>query len=192
MPAPHEVVRGGSRINVGYEPRSSPAAAEPLGTTNMGYTGRILVARSPRPLSELAAVEADAVLHETTARGDWRSARLDGDLSEAAETLVAETGAPALTAFILDSDIADVEALTPAGVAWHVYLHEATARGYGAPELPHTVDEVTGLALAWSAEAGLTADPAAVRTALGAKNVFAEETFDELLVALGVSDSPAE
>jgi hypothetical protein len=41
-------------------------------------------------------------------------------------------------------------------------------------------------ALAWAAEAGLTADGEAVRTALDATNVFAEETFHELLEALGI------
>src|SRR3982751_955369 len=114
----------------------------------MGYTGRILVARSPRPLSELAAV--DEVLDEATYRGEWRSAQLDGDLPGALPTLVAETGAPALSAFILDSDVADVEALSPGGVAWHVYLHGETAQSYGAPELPQTAEEVVGQAQAWS------------------------------------------
>jgi hypothetical protein len=158
----------------------------------MGYTGRIVVARSPRPLSQLGTIDSGDVLHESTYRGDWRSAQLDGDLHGALPALVAETGAPALSAYIMDSDVADVEALSPKGVSWHVYLHEDTALSYGAPELPATAEEVIGEAQAWSIEAGLTADPEALRAALEAHNVFAEETFDELLDALGVSTSPAE
>ena len=152
----------------------------------MGYTGRILVAKSDRPLAELVAFQGAEVLDESAHPGGWRSAQLDGDLSGALRMVVAETEWPALTAFILDSDVADVEASTPAGVHWHVYLHQEKAAEYGAPELAHTADEVTEQGLAWAAEAGLPADGAAVRAALDAENVFAEETFDELLVALGV------
>lgn len=152
----------------------------------MGYTGRIVVARSDRPLSELTALRGAGVLDESAHPGGWRSAQLAGDLSDALRILVAETGWPAVTAFIIFSDVADVEGSTPSGGQWHVYLHREKAAEYGAPELAHTTDEVTGLALAWAVEAGLPADGAAVRAALEAENVFAEETFDELLVALGI------
>ena len=157
----------------------------------MGYTGQILVARSSRPLSELAAVNAE-VLYESTYNGDWRSAQLDGDQPGAVVALIAETGAPVVSAYIVDSDLADVEASSPAGVAWHVYLHEDTALSYGAPALPHTADEVVELARAWSAEAGLTFDPVALREALEVHNTFAEETLHELLDGLGVSTRPAD
>jgi hypothetical protein len=43
-----------------------------------------------------------------------------------------------------------------------------------------------GLAVRWAAEAGLHPDQAAVETALGAKGVFAEEGFYDLLAVLGV------
>ena len=46
-------------------------------------------------------------------------------------------------------------------------------------------------ALAWAADAGLTTDGEAVRAALEATNVFAEETFHELLAALGIEGSVA-
>ena len=149
----------------------------------MGYTGRIVVARSPEPLTALGDAE---VLDESSYRGGWRAAQLSGDLSDALRRLVAETAAPAITAFILDSDVADVEASTPAGGYWHVHLHRKKAAEYGAPDLGQTTAEVTEQALAWAAEAGLTADGEAVRTALEATNVLAEETFDELLAALGI------
>jgi hypothetical protein len=152
----------------------------------MGYTGRVLVARSDRPLTELTALRGAEVLDESTHPGGWRSAQLDGDLSDALRLLVVETEWPALTAFILDSDVADVEASTPAGVHWRVYLHQEKAAEYGAPELAQTADEVTEQGLAWAVEAGLLADGEAVEAALDAENVFAEETFDQLLVALGI------
>ena len=89
-------------------------------------------------------------------------------------------------AYVLDSDLADVTGLTPDGAEWHTYLHEGTAREFGAPELDQSADEVTQLAVAWSAEAGLAADAEAVRAALDAHNVFAEETLGALIKALGL------
>ena len=150
----------------------------------MGYTGRIVVARSAEPLSGLDGAK---VLTESAWPGGWRSAQLDGDLRGTLPALVAATGAPAITAFIIDSDVADVEAATPAGVNWHVYLHPEQADDYGAPELEQTPAEVVEAALTWATEAGLTANGEAVQEALDASNVFAEETFHELLQALGVA-----
>ncbi|MFK3982372.1 hypothetical protein ACI2K4_18570 [Micromonospora sp. NPDC050397] len=152
----------------------------------MGYWGRMLVARSARPLSELSAVREVDVLDEKIFQDGWRCAQLDGDVRKALPALVTGTGAPALTAYILDSDAAVVEALTPGGVSWQAYLHEATALEYQAPPLEHPVDEVVRRALAWSAEAGVTASGAALGAAFGAHNDTAEETLDELLAALGL------
>lgn len=158
----------------------------------MGYTGRIVVARSARPLAELTALTDAKVLHESAYRDGWRSAQLDGDAPGALAGLLAETSAPVLWAYVLDSDLADVEATTAGGTAWHTYLHQDLARSYGAPPLDQPADEVLRLALAWAAEAGLVPDPQAVRTALAADHDFAEETLAELLEALGLSAVPAE
>jgi hypothetical protein len=49
----------------------------------------------------------------------------------------------------------------------------------------------TPLAVAWAREAGLQPDPAAVLATLKGKEVFAEETFFNLLTALGVPDLAA-
>ncbi len=89
---------------------------------------------------------------------------------------------PALAAFVLDSDCAAVEGLTPAGIRWEGCLHPEVAEAYGAPEMPWEIESV----LAWSAEAGLAADPGEVGTAIEARTTFAEDTLDGLLVALGV------
>ncbi|MET8152374.1 hypothetical protein ACIBSW_01800 [Actinoplanes sp. NPDC049668] len=126
------------------------------------------------------------VLHEREFGAGWWSVQLDGDSPGALKGLVAATGAPAVSAFVLDSDCAEVEGLSPAGVSWRTYLHRDTAEGYGAPALEQSDEEITRQALAWSAEAGLAADPGALRDAFEATNVFAEETLDELLAALGI------
>ncbi|WP_027341553.1 hypothetical protein [Hamadaea tsunoensis] len=150
----------------------------------MGYTGRIVVARSDHRLAE--ALPGIGILDQQDLGGGWQSLHLDGDLRSATQTLVTQTGSPALSAFILDSDLADVSALTPGGVRWRAYLHEEAAEEMGAPPLGTSRDEVVGQALAWSAEAGLTASETALRAALDAHHTLAEETFDELLAALGI------
>jgi hypothetical protein len=153
----------------------------------MGYSGRIVVARTDGRLAEAEALTGVAVLNETTYRHGWQSVQLDGDPRVATRTLVEQTQAPALSAYILDSDLADVSALAPSGLAWRTYLHEDAALELGAPELDTPRDEVVRRALAWSAEAGLAASQAALVAALDAHNTFAEETFEELLAALGLT-----
>ena len=151
----------------------------------MGYTGRILVARTVTSPAGSSAVAAE-VLHAREFGAGWWSVQLDGDSPGALERLVAATGAPALSAFVLDSDCADVEGLTPSGVKWRAYLHPDTAESYGAPALDQSEEEITRQALAWAAEAGLAAERGALRDVLEATSTFAEDTFDELLGALGI------
>ena len=153
----------------------------------MGYSGRIVVARTEQRLAEVEALRGIAVLDEKTYGDGWQSVQLDGDLRTATHALVAQTQAPALSAYILDSDLADVSALTPGGVQWRAYLHEDAALELGALELDTARDEVVRRALAWSAEAGLQASQAGLLAALDAHDTFAEETFDELLAALGLT-----
>ncbi|PZF97166.1 hypothetical protein C1I93_12610 [Micromonospora endophytica] len=147
----------------------------------------MLVARSDRPLSELPAVRGVAALEESVLRAGWRSAKLDGDPDGVLPALVADTGAPVLTAYVLDSDLADVQALTPGGLSWRAYLHEETALEYGAPSPPYPRDEVLQRATAWAVEADLTATATALEAALDNQNVFVEDTFAELLDALGLT-----
>ncbi|UQU67630.1 hypothetical protein COUCH_15730 [Couchioplanes caeruleus] len=143
----------------------------------MGYTGRILVARTgPFP----------GALFEQERAGGWRWIQLDGDVPGALGELVEATGTPAISAFVLDSDVADVQALTPHGQRWRTYLNPDVANRFGAPPLSMTPDEVLRAAISWAAEAGLTADAVAVREALEAHHVEAEEAFEDLITALGV------
>jgi hypothetical protein len=101
--------------------------------------------------------------------------------------VVHDTGEPALVAYVMDSDAAHVDGLGPAGVRWTVYLHPDLAAAFGAPSLSQSAGEAVEQALAWSAEAGLTADPAGVRTALSTRNTFVEEALTQLLTALGIA-----
>lgn len=152
----------------------------------MGYSGRMVVARADHPLTGSEALAHVRVLHEEDLGGGWRFLQLDGDLRGAARTFVDQTGAPVVTAFIIDSSVADVSALTPGGLTWRAYLHETSALQMGAPALDTPRDDLVRQAQAWSAQAGLTASESALRTAFDAHNTFAEETFNQLLAALGV------
>jgi hypothetical protein len=110
----------------------------------------------------------------------------DGEAPGVLRELVTATNTPAISAYVLDSDLADVEALTPNGQRWRTYLHPDVAQRYGAPSLSQTPEEGLRAALEWSRQAGLTPDADALRQALAAHHVEAEDTFDELIGALGV------
>ncbi|MFI1993129.1 hypothetical protein [Actinoplanes sp. NPDC020271] len=153
----------------------------------MGYFGEILVARSVQPLAESSAIGGTAVLDERELGSGWRLAQLDGGVPGALAELTRLTGAPALSVFVIDSDTALVEAVSPAGSGWMAHLHPEHAAELGAPELELDTPEIVVRAVAWAAEAGLSVDAGAVEAALSAKNVFVEETFDELLAALGIA-----
>lgn len=149
----------------------------------MGYFGRIVVARTGG--GPYAGAGAPALFEQRLGAG-WHWIQLDGDARGLLSEMVTLTGAPAITAYVLDSDMADVEALTPGGQRWHTYLHPGIAEEYGAPPGDQTPDEVLRAALEWSAQAGLTANAPAVRDVLTAHGETAEGTFDELVAALGV------
>lgn len=153
----------------------------------MGYSGQIIVARSEQPLAESPAVDGVGVLNEMIFAGGWRCAWLDGVLPGSVPDLVAATGAPALGAYIFDSDLADLTATSPGGVRWHTYLHPAVAEEFNAPPLDQTPAEIVAQAVAWVAEAGFTVEPAAVKAALDARNTFAEDTLLDLLKVLGIA-----
>jgi len=146
----------------------------------MGYFGRITVGRSS------TAIDGVTVLEVSDLGGGWWWTQYDGNPEGGLETLVAASGAPALWAYVIDSDCADVEGLTPSGVRWHTYLHPDMAADYDAPPLSESPEEVLEQVLRWAAEAGLAADADTVRRALGATNVFVEETLEGLVVALGL------
>ncbi|XVU28393.1 hypothetical protein ACQPZJ_15515 [Actinoplanes sp. CA-054009] len=148
----------------------------------MGFSGRIVVARTGGPY----AAGSVPVLWEEERGDGWWWIQLDGDEPGALGRVVAETGVPALWAYVMDSDVADVEGLTPGGLRWRTYLHADVAERFGAPPLEQTAGEMLAAALEWAAQAGLTADPAAAREALDAHEIEVEETLGALVTALGV------
>lgn len=92
-----------------------------------------------------------------------------------------------ITVAYLDSDVGFVEAAT----FMRRSLEGPAEPGHGtglrdtARPVPRPKPALEG-ALDWSAAAGLTADPAGVRTALTGSEPFAEDLADRLLTALGL------
>jgi hypothetical protein len=134
--------------------------------------------------------------------------------------LMEQTGNPVIAADIIDSDAGHVVGYSPAG-RFGGWLHWDLAREYWGGVKPwdengDSIEDDPGYqarlqaaanalearygpagaaaapaALAWAGEAGLRPDAEAVAAALAAKNIFAEETFFDLIAALGVAETPA-
>jgi hypothetical protein len=150
----------------------------------MGYWGHLVLVRSdakpfafgpdPDPVADLGQ--------------GWRVYRVDGesdDLPGAVRVLAQRIGAPALAAYILDSDCAALSAATPAGEAWSTMLNpDLVAEEYGASRPDPDAD--LRAALRWAAAAGLTADEQVVRDALAGSATFVEDLFFDLLAGLGL------
>ncbi|MGW0819862.1 hypothetical protein [Streptomyces sp. NPDC002845] len=131
----------------------------------MGYWGYYVVGRSERPLAELDALAGvpGLELHTTAADGwqVWRYPSGDADIGNMS-TLARQTGAPALFAYVMDSDCAVVEAAGPESGSWTTCL----ARGAMATHIDGGEDGLTvedyfleprdaaECAVAWAAEAG--------------------------------------
>ncbi|MFD0592114.1 hypothetical protein ACFQZ4_05740 [Catellatospora coxensis] len=104
----------------------------------MGFWGRFLVGRSQSPLPEFAALRdcgPPEVSPQALGNGWWQVSyqRAGPSAGAALPALAVETASPVLSAYVLDSDCADVVGVTPSGRRWHAYLHEHTAEEYGAP-----------------------------------------------------------
>lgn len=118
--------------------------------------------------------------------------------------LVRLTGAPASGAWVQDSDCVIVTGLAPGGRPWRAGLNVDAIVGYAeddpeavlCPEgvsaeeygsrlrahVPHAAADI----VAWAAAAGLTgADQAQIEDLLRSTAVFAEDTWEDILVALG-------
>lgn len=144
----------------------------------MGFTGRVVLAKGDDWAGagqELSREEFD---------GGWVAVSFAGDPGLPLKALVERTGAPALSAMVVDSDCADVTAATPGGLDWRAYLHETIALGYGAPEIERPAESSVA---AWAAEAGLAPERAAIAEALDARETFVEDTLHALFGALGLN-----
>src|SRR4030095_11211868 len=100
--------------------------------------GYFVIARSNGPLDRLAAIlrlctesRHDGIRPATVvgrrADGHWQQLQtLDGDQLDLVQ-LVAETGAPAMSIYVVESEFGYIDARTPAGSAWWGYLNPETA-----------------------------------------------------------------
>ncbi|WP_030668708.1 hypothetical protein [Streptomyces sp. NRRL B-1347] len=167
----------------------------------MGYWGYYVVGRSARPLGEctaLAGARGELALLERRPDG-WQVWECPSKATEEARdvgnmnTLAAETGAPALFGYVMDSDCVVVEAAAPESGAWTTCLARAAMAGYlAAAEL--TVDDyfleprdAAERAVAWAAEAGRRARSTALLDVLRADpEPSAEQLFFRFLDRLGV------
>ncbi|MFD9070610.1 hypothetical protein [Streptomyces lasiicapitis] len=166
----------------------------------MGYWGYYVVGRSERPLGEFAAVAGvrDRLTLLERRPDGWQvwECPSDGTVDVGnMNTLAHETEAPALFGYVLDSDCVVVEAAAPESGAWTTCLARDAMAGYldlGEDEL--TVEDyfleprvAADRAVAWAAESGRTARPAALLDVLTADpEPSAEELFFRFLDRLGV------
>jgi hypothetical protein len=168
----------------------------------MGFSGDFVLARSERPLLELAAFGADdvcgacggACVHRCDARpGGWQTVQFGHELLTESRRrwlreLVAQTGAPALVALVFDSDVCQVWGESPSGASWTVFLDPVMAADYDIPiPGPEQVREAAGRIVAWAAEAGFAADRDALLGVLSRRaDPFVEDLFFALIDACGL------
>jgi hypothetical protein len=144
----------------------------------MAFFGYYAVARTDRPIKELTAVRrvlgagVDGIpagtLEGWWTDGDWQLAVIYQGWGLDANDLVAETGAPALIIYVIESAVGVIEAATVGGGSWRACLNPDDAiRAFDfETDLAGTIAGTTQLATAWAAAAGQTADTDAVAAAV--------------------------
>jgi hypothetical protein len=164
----------------------------------MGYWGYFVVGREQRPLAELDALSgAEGMTLRERAPDGWQVWEYpSGDAGIASmNDLAAETGAPALFGYVMDSACVVVEAAAPHSGAWTTCLaRAATARHLGAGEDGPSLEDyflepadAAERAVAWAAEAGNEVNAGALLDVLTAEaDSLAENLFFRLLDRLGV------
>lgn len=158
--------------------------------------GYFIVARSSQPLERLPSIRrlctesghdgiGPALVVGRRADGPWQQLQtFDGDELDLVQ-LVAETDAPAMSIYVVESEFGCIDARTPAGTAWWGYLNPDSARAYESPGPPASIDSVADQAVAWAAQAGKTATRAEVTAALCARVGPFGEGVGLLMHALG-------
>ena len=156
----------------------------------MGFTGSLILARTPLPLTDLEPLAGHDV--ELVGRRDdqWQLAAVDGhaqDTPDWAAALVDATAAPVLIAVVDDSDIALLLADSPGGHRWVTVLNAPPdSAGRAAVADTRAMTAIAETAVAWTAEAGHATDTTAVLEALCAAdrdNRAADKAFSEALDA---------
>ncbi|MFH8981181.1 hypothetical protein [Streptomyces varsoviensis] len=168
----------------------------------MGFWGYFVVGRSDRGLVECAVFdESRDHLELTEAFADgwqlWQHPPEPelGDIDSLVRGLTKETGAPALAAYVLDSECAVVAAAGPAGTSWSACLGRAAMARYmeqsemDIGELFLTPRAAASQGAAWAAAAGHIANTTALTRVLAADpDPFVENLFYDLLAELGIED----
>ncbi|MFE5187290.1 hypothetical protein [Streptomyces sp. NPDC056628] len=164
----------------------------------MGYWGYFVVGREQRPLAELDALSgAEGMRLRERAPDGWQVWEYpSGDAGIASmNDLAAESGAPALFGYVMDSACVVVEAAAPHSGSWTTCLaRAATARHLGAGEDGLSLEDyflepadAAERAVAWAAEAGHEVNADALLDVLTAEaDSLAENLFFRLLDRLGV------
>ncbi|MED7822750.1 hypothetical protein [Streptomyces chiangmaiensis] len=148
------------------------------------------------PLTEIE--RHDGIAAHEHRPGGWRIGRYPGpELADDGPALLAElaeeTGAPALTGFVLDSDAVFVEGLSARAGHWRARLVREAAEAYCEDddedfdaEFPRP-EAAARTAAAWAKEAGLAPDPSGLLEVFAVEGAaFAEELFFRLLCELGI------
>jgi hypothetical protein len=154
----------------------------------VGFSGVQLVARSGRPLGDLASVGAlgGEVDWEQQGAGDWWFCRVHGHdpppEEEAVGALVDEIGGPVAIGYLHDSDVALVWLAAPGLPVAGFVLNPQAGRRYGLPVDDAAQEAAPDAVTAW---AGPQTDPDAVAAVLAAEHVFAEEGVVRLAAAWG-------
>ncbi|MFC7310027.1 hypothetical protein ACFQVC_38145 [Streptomyces monticola] len=150
----------------------------------MGYWGWIVIAKGDEKLANFPSVAVDgAEPLDEYVRGQWREIWLGTTEADPEPLEIATaTDAPAMAVYVADEDCATLHAASPSGQEWTGVFEEETAEEYGAVPEGYRREDAVAAALAWAAEAGLTADPAKTAAA------FADGWYEDLLTAFGLPE----
>jgi hypothetical protein len=152
----------------------------------MGFTGSLILAYTPVPLTDLDSVVGLDV--ELVGRRDdqWQLVAVDGHAQDTpgwAAALVDATTAPVLIAVVDDSDTALLLADSPDGHRWITVLNApAGSAGRAAVADVRAMTEIAEEAVVWAAEAGQTVTAEPVLEALCAAdrdNRAADQPFSD-------------
>ena len=152
----------------------------------MGFTGSLILARTPVPLTDLDPLAAQDVELVGRRNDQWQLVAVDGHAPDTpgwAAALVAATAAPVLIAVVDDSDTALLLADSPDGHRWITVLNApADSAGRAAVADTRAMTAIAESAVAWAAEAGHTAATEPILEALCAAdrdNRAADQAFND-------------
>jgi hypothetical protein len=175
----------------------------------MGFWGSLVLARTAGAslLNFESIASRSEGLDSEDVRGPWRLGVFPGGELESAAPelhleLMEETGAPVLTAFVLDSDCAMIEAAGPATGFWRSCLARSAMRAYedDSNDGDETFDalflppeQAAEAAAAWAAEAGYDVDRDLLRVLFETEpELFVHGLLQQFVDALGIPSIGAD